>query len=211
MPEKKTIESWKGEFGDKYIERNELEEWKISIKSKVYESIFKKCDIRSLLEVGSNVGMNLAAMNRFMGKKVEKYAVEPNKTAYGKLMENADAIGLKDAWNCDAFNLPLPDGAMDLVFTGGVLIHIHPKDLGRAVDEIHRVSKKYIFCIEYFSDEPEEKAYRGEGGLLFKRDFGSYYLDRFKDLECIDYGFLWKRKEILFDNGTWWLFQKSSH
>lgn len=117
-------------------------------------------------------------------------------------------MGLTESWNCDAFNLPLSDNAIDLVFTSGVLIHIHPDKLGKAADEIVRVAGKYVLCLEYFSNEPEERPYRGEEGLLFKRDFGSYYLDRFDCLECIDYGFVWKRANKLFDNVNWWLFKK---
>lgn len=207
MHEKKQLRKWTGSFGDDYIQRNDLAEWKIPLKAKAFKQIFNKIEIDSVLEVGSNVGVNLSAINSFVDKKIKIYAVEPNKTAYDKLMENASVTGVTKAWNCDAFNLPLTDASIDLVFTAGVLIHIHPKNLGRAVDEVVRVSKKYILCMEYFSDEPEEKKYRGEDGLLFKRDFGGYYLDRFDNLECIDYGFLWKRAEP-FDNVTWWLFKK---
>jgi len=31
--------------------------------------------------------------------------------------------------------------------------------------------------------------YRGESGNLFKRDFASEMLDKFDDLELVDYGF----------------------
>jgi len=210
MNEKKQLESWTGDFGNDYIERNELTDWKIPLAVKAFQPILNNIEIESVLEVGSNVGINLAAINSIMDKKIKIFAVEPNKTAHGKLMENAGATGITEAWNCDAFNLPLEDGSVDLAFTCGVLIHIHPNNLGKAADEIFRVSRKYVLCMEYFSHEPEEKPYRGQDGLLFKRDFGVYYLDRFENLECIDYGFLWHRDNKLYDNVNWWLFKKSN-
>ena len=45
-------------------------------------------------------------------------------------------------------------------------------------------------------------------GLLFKRDFGSYYLDRFPRMTCVDYGFLWQREFHIFDNLNWYLLKK---
>lgn len=210
MHEKKQLKTWTGDFGNDYIRRNDLVDWKIPLVAEAFQQILSNIKIDSVLEVGSNVGINLAAINSFMDKKVKIYAVEPNKTAYDKLMENISITGVTKAWNCDAFHLPLADDSVDLVFTSGVLIHIHPDDLEKATDEIVRVSKKYILCMEYFSHEPEEKTYRGEEGLLFKKDFGAYYLDRFENLECVDYGFLWQRANKMFDNVNWWLFKKNN-
>ena len=98
-------------------------------------------------------------------------------------------------------------GAVDMAFTSGVLIHIHPDQLPASIEEIHRVARRYIVCIEYFSDKPEMIPYRGHDDRLFKRDFGGLYLDRFPDLQLLDYGFAWKRVTGL-DNLTWWLFEK---
>ena len=71
----------------------------------------------------------------------------------------------------------------------------------------HRVARRYIVCVEYFSDQPETIPYRGHSEVLFKRDFGSLWLDCFPDLRVLDYGFFWKRLTGL-DNLTWWLFEK---
>jgi hypothetical protein len=50
--------------------------------------------------------------------------------------------------------------------------------------------------------------YRDQDEALFKRDFGSYWLDNFSDLRTLGYGFQWKRVTGL-DNVNWWLFRKS--
>ena len=106
-----------------------------------------------------------------------------------------------------ASSIPLPDGKVDLAFTSGVLIHIHPSKLLASCREVHRVTRQYLVCIEYFSDKDEEILYRGHAEALFKRDFGGFYLDNFSDLRVLDYGFAWKRLTGL-DNLTWWLFEK---
>ena len=97
---------------------------------------------------------------------------------------------------------------MDLVFTCGLLIHIRPDQLFDVCQELMRVSRRYLLCMEYYATRPEEVVYRAHKGLLFKRDFGGFLLDHWIDLQFVDYGFLWKRGEPAFDNVTWWLFKK---
>ena len=72
---------------------------------------------------------------------------------------------------------------------------------------MYRVSNRYIVCIEYFSDKPEEIEYRGQSGMLWKRDFGSFWMEQHPDLKLLDYGFFWRRATGL-DNLTWWLWEK---
>ena len=146
-------------------------------------------------------------IDRLFKGGLDLYAVEPNRKAFDKLLSQS-LMQIKNAWNCDAFKLPLADSSIDLVFTSGVLIHVAPDDLGRATDEIVRVARKYVLCIEYFSHEPVDIRYHGQQCLLFKRDFGAFYIDRFPELKCVNYGFLWQREFCNFDNLNWWLFEK---
>ena len=88
-----------------------------------------------------------------------------------------------------------------------MLIHVPPAELPAAVDELYRTSRRYILLSEYFADQPEEKTYRGQVGLLFKRDFGKFMLERHPDLQIVDYGFLWKECGAS-DNGNFWIFRK---
>ncbi|MCX5876791.1 MAG: methyltransferase domain-containing protein [Deltaproteobacteria bacterium] len=202
----KQLQEWGSQFGNDYVERNEFEEWKLAPGVEAFRRMIGDLKLDSILEVGSNIGLNLVFIDTLFNGKVKLHAVEPNKKAYGRLMANK--INLAQAWNCDGFHLPLPDASVDLVLTNGVLIHIAPDDLVRITDEIVRVSKKYILCSEYFSTTPEEKSYHGQDGLLFKRDFGSFYLDRHPTLKIVDYGFLWQREFKIFDDLNWWLFEK---
>jgi pseudaminic acid biosynthesis-associated methylase len=202
------LDAWTGEFGEKYIERNSLEDWKIPYGMEAFRRMLGGVSFESILEVGSNVGLNLHFISNITEGRTKLYAVEPNKKAFEMLISSQNGLKLEKAFNCDAFKIPLADESIDLVFTAGVLIHIHPNDLLKAMSEIVRVSKRYVLCMEYFSHQPEEILYRGQKGLLFKRDFGSFYLDNFPQLKCLNYGFLWKKEFPIFDDMTWWLFEK---
>ena len=199
---------WQGSTGNEYIERNKFEEWKLTPGIAAFQKILQNFKFKSVLEVGSNIGLNLIYLNRLYCENLDLFAVEPNIAAFNMLTSQPQLINLKKAWNCNAFNLPPEDGSIDLVFTSGVLIHIAPADLQRATDEIVRVANKFVLCIEYFSHKPESIEYRGRDGLLFKRDFGAFYQDTYPELKCRDYGFLWQREFAVFDNLTWWLFEK---
>ncbi len=201
------LKAWTGRFGSEYIDRNDYADWKMAPGVEAFRRIIGKLNIKSVIEVGSNIGLNLLYINELFEGKVKLYAVEPNRNAFDKLISQS-RVELEKAWNCNAFQLPLDDSSVDLVFTSGVLIHITPDDLGRATDEIVRVARKYVLCIEYFSPTPVELPYRGKTGLLFKRDFGGFYIDRFPNLKCLDYGFLWHRESPAYGNSNWWLFAK---
>jgi len=84
-----------------------------------------------------------------------------------------------------ALDLPYKDEYFDLVFTSGVLIHISPADLGRALEEIHRCAKTWIWGMEYYAPEEVQVNYRGQDNLLWKMDYAKRYLDRFDDLELV--------------------------
>jgi len=190
------LETWKGDFGDAYTARQPDSTADREVMwRRVLRSVQPKP--KSVLEVGANRGLNLKAWpygGRLCG-------LEPNETAASLLQESG--FGVVEG---SAVSIAADKESFDLVFTCGVLIHIPPVELFRACREIHWVSKRHILAIEYFAAEPEEKEYRGQGGMLWKRDFGSFWMDNF-DLMPVDSGFFWKRTTGL-DNLTWWLFEK---
>jgi spore coat polysaccharide biosynthesis protein SpsF len=198
---------WQGDFGDAYTDRNAATAQQIKARIALWARLLQ-CTIGAppaqVLEIGSNIGNNLRALRALTD--AELHAVEPNERARKVLVES----GLVPEGNLRgrfASSIDVPDASVDLVFTSGVLIHIHPDDLPASCREIHRVARRYIGCIEYFSDKPEQIPYRGHGEVLFKRDFGGFWLDSFPDLRILDYGFAWKRATGL-DNLTWWMFEK---
>ena len=160
---------------------------------------------KSALEVGPNLGLNLQGIQALA--PMDLWGIEPNPAARTRLVE--DGILPQDRV-IEGFGhkIPLADGAVEMAFTSGVLIHVDPSLLEQTMSEIHRVSSKYVFCAEYFSPKAETITYRGETDLLFKNDFGSLYLDNFPDLVLVDYGFFWRRTTVM-DDSTWWLFRKA--
>ena len=83
-----------------------------------------------------------------------------------------------------ALAIPHGDDCFDVVFTSGVLIHIAPEDLPRAMDEIHRCAQD-LSSGGWNTTSPSvtEVNYRSHTGLLWKMDYARRYLERFKDLE----------------------------
>jgi len=203
------LQFWRGEFGSEYIGRNRATAGQLRARVAMWAKILD-CIVgdppKSILEVGANIGNNLRALN--MLTDAEMFALEPNADARGILLKDG-VVSADHVLDAFAASIPLPDGAVELTFSSGVLIHIHPDQLLASMREIHRVAQRYVVCIEYFSDKPQMISYRGYDNRLFKRDFGGMYLDNFSDLRVLDYGFVWKRVTGL-DNLTWWLFEKTT-
>lgn len=207
----KELNLWVSEFGDDYVDRNQLTPENIAARANLWQMVMMTiCQPNigpisvpeSFLEVGAGLGGNLAAINMMYSQHGRNpptlYALEPNKKAREHLafIEN---LTIKDGLH------HVVAGEVDLVFTSGVLIHVHPDDQLKLMKEIYRVSKKWIVCIEYFSPELREMTYHEEKAL-WTRDYGSLWLDNFK-VHCLGYSFNWKRMSGL-DNVTCWVFQK---
>jgi len=201
------VDFWLGEFGNAYTDRNAVSTEQLRARVALWSEIMshmRTAPPASILEVGANIGINLRALRALSAARL--YAVEPNDMARDILVRE-QVVAADDLRAGFAAKIDFPDRVADLVFTSGVLIHIHPDHLLASVKEIQRCSAHWIACIEYFSDKPEMIPYRGYDDRLFKRDFGSYWLNNFPDLRTVACGFAWKQITGL-DNLTWWLFEK---
>jgi pseudaminic acid biosynthesis-associated methylase len=184
------IQSWAGSFGREYTDRNalSLEEMEAMYQSR-YGLTRTELNARFLarvdrsariLEVGSNIGNQLLCLERMgfrhvYGVEVQGYAAKLSKSRgeHLKVIEGS------------AFDIPYQSGYFDLVFTSGVLIHLHPSDVAAAMREIHRCTRCYIWGFEYYADEYTEISYRSRQELLWKANFGKLYLDIFDDLQIV--------------------------
>lgn len=188
--ETKQAKTWSGDFGKEYTDRNphSPEEMNALYKKNfgVTRTEMNQEFVGTLprplktLEVGSNVGVQLQCLQKMgfsnlTGIELQPYAV----TLARKRTRNITFM------QGSAFSLPFNDRTFDLVFTSGVLIHIAPSDIGKALEEIHRVSKTYIWGFEYFAKRHTEVRYRGKSNLLWKADFAKQYLKRWKDLQLV--------------------------
>jgi pseudaminic acid biosynthesis-associated methylase len=181
------IGEWDGEFGREYTERNPkspeeqdaLYQANFGLTRTELNVEFLEGLDRSMriLEVGCNVGLQLMALQK-MGF-TDLHGIEVQRYALDRARELTEGITLAEG---SAFDIPHFDNHFDLVFTSGVLIHISPDDIGRALDEIRRCTRQYVWGWEYYAEEYTEVPYRGHGALLWKTDFAGLYRERFPEL-----------------------------
>lgn len=189
-------ELWEGDFGDDYVERNKA----FDHRRAFWDDLLTRYPIRHALEVGCNVGGNL----RWIASHVERaIGIDVNRKALRRLrVESTGSAGLVAAGR----QVPFTDGAFDLTFTMGVLIHQPEESLRDVMSEIVRTSGRYVLCAEYFAEQTEEVPYRDQTGALFRRDYGGLYQQWWPALHLVERGFL--GRDAGWDDVTWWLFEQ---
>jgi len=197
-------EFWAGDFGSEYIGRNNSEELLASNLNFFSQALKQSGQISSCLELGANIGMNLKAL-KLLYPKITLKGVEINPAA---AMLLAELIGAHNVFEGSIFDFPLA-GQVDLTLVKGVLIHINPEMLGVVYEKLYRSSSRYILVCEYYNPSPVTIPYRGNADRLFKRDFAGEMLDRYPDLNLVDYGFVYHRDTAFpQDDITWFLMEK---
>jgi pseudaminic acid biosynthesis-associated methylase len=161
--------------------------------------------IRNFLECGCNIGRNLTQLSKAL-PEARPSVIEISQPAFDFVCCQHD---FGHAFNGAILDANLPEQGFDLVFTMGVLIHVHPDRLLANMSRMHAFSSRYVLIGEYFNRTPQMIEYRGEKDRLFKRDFGKLFIENF-DVRLVDYGFLWGHlyDAAGFDDITWWLFEK---
>ena len=181
---------WSGVFGKEYTDRNALclEDLQSlyrrrygTSRTEMNRQFFSVLDPSArILEVGSNIGNQLLLLGEMgfsdlWGIELQSYAVELSKLRAPNLNIIQGSV----------VDIPCKDSYFDLVFTSGLLIHIHPDDLAEAMREIHRCAKKYIWGFECYAPESTEVVYRQLKNLLWRGDFVKSYLEFFEDFELV--------------------------
>jgi pseudaminic acid biosynthesis-associated methylase len=191
---------WSGDFGNDYVERNIRAYHE---RGGFWTSLLRAMRPANVLEVGSNVGGNLQWVGQVVPPQ-HVVGIDVNRMALHELEERLPGVrGVESS----ARELPFADRSFDLVFTMGVLIHQPEESLGAVMDEMVRVSNRYVLCGEYYGEETTEIPYRGYRNALFRRDYGGLFATRFRgQLQLAFSGFL--GTEDGFDNVTWWLFER---
>ncbi|MCP4099770.1 MAG: methyltransferase domain-containing protein, partial [Planctomycetaceae bacterium] len=168
---------WETEFGNDYILRNQGPAEVASSVAFFSKIISKTTKPGSVLELGSNIGVNLAAMEQLL-PDASLSAVEINREAAEHLERTLPRVEL----HCTSILEFEPARQWDLVFSKGVLIHLNPQELPRVYDLMFEASSQYIMVAEYYNPIPVELPYRGHEGKLFKRDFAGELMDRHSTL-----------------------------
>ena len=200
---------WAGEFGTEYSDRN-VGANILASNLALFADIFKRVPkLSSVVEFGSNIGLNLKALDLLYPGQAQS-AVEINEVA-AKKINNALP-------NTKVFNLSisdfepgmLVDGPCDLALIKGVLIHINPEQLNMVYEKLYESSKRFILVCEYYNPKPDTVSYRGHADKLFRRDFAGELLDRYSDVNLVNYGFAYHRDPSFpQDDLTWFLLEKS--
>ena len=191
---------WKKIYGEKYILKNSKFSTKEGVKA-WNKMLVKVPNVRSILECGSNIGRNISYLQKLYPNS-KKSIIEINKKA---IEINLKKNRIYKYQNKSIINSNFNE-KYNLVFTMGVLIHIHPSELKKNLRKIISFSNKYVLIGEYFSKNPTSIKYQHKKDLLFKRDFGKYIIENF-NLKIIDYGFLWSKEFNSFDDINYWLFK----
>ncbi len=196
---------WAGSFGDQYIKRNNnpaLLGARIARFSKIFQHT---TGISKILELGANIGNNLWAIRSLL-PQCRFSSIEINALAVKEL----ELIPNNKVFHGSVFDFsPAELGLYDLSFTTGVLIHLNPEKLSLAYETLYCCSEKYILTCEYYNPTPVEVVYRGHTEKLFKRDFAGEMMDKYNDLELVDYGFQYHRDaNFPADDATWFLLKK---
>jgi pseudaminic acid biosynthesis-associated methylase len=194
-----TVETWQGEFGTAYTDRNLVDPM---ARCHAFSHMLRGLALPRILEIGCNRGHNLAAL-RSLYAESDLVGLEPN--AHARLLALQSGFPVI---NGSANDLIFRDNSFDLVFTAGVLIHIPAQDLAGVLREITRVASRYVLAIEYFSEQDTEIEYRGNRGLLWKRNFLSHYQKVSPGMQLAASGY-WSKDEG-FDRCHWWLMSKGA-
>ncbi|MCI6231459.1 MAG: pseudaminic acid biosynthesis-associated methylase [Selenomonas sp.] len=160
-------------------------------------------DIRTCLEYGSNIGLNLIALRQLI-PDIEVSAIEIN----AKAAERCSKIPGVHVHNESIYEFD-SDEQFDLTLVSGVLIHQNPEKLPEAYDQLYTHSRRYVLIIEYYNPTPVTVTYRGNEDRLFKRDFAGEFMDRHPDVKLLGYGFQYHRDPVFpVDDATWFLMEK---
>jgi len=192
MPAKNTkqVSHWAGEEGNAYVERNPhsatemnglyLADCGVSRSEMNQDFLGSLPRDLSFLEVGANVGVQLQLLHDMGFSKLQ--GIDVNRRAVDEAKKLHPKVEVREA---SGFAIPFADSSFDVAYTSGVLIHISPTDIAGILNEMHRVTKRYIWGFEYYAPEYTEVTYRGRQNLLWKTDFAGLFLEQFPGLRLI--------------------------
>ena len=155
--------------------------------NKVFCKYFKKNF--KFLETGCNVGSQLAIMKK--NKFNNLYGIDIQRSAINIGKKKRPFIKFKQGTSDD---LKFKDNSFDVTFTNDFLIHLNKNNLSKTINEIYRVTKKYVWCFEYFSKKRKEINYRGNKNILWKDNFKNYFSkDKFKLVKSVKVPYISKQ------------------
>jgi SAM-dependent methyltransferase len=117
--------------------------------AKMLVALANNCEEPSILEVGCNYAENLRLIQA-MDSDIELTGIDVSPEGIEMAKKRTNNI---DLHVMHAGSLKFPDNKFSMVFTMGVMIHVHPDDARAVFDHIERVSARYICHVELATDE----------------------------------------------------------
>jgi pseudaminic acid biosynthesis-associated methylase len=195
---------WAGDFGTDYIKRNQGNALLASNLDFFANALRRTRDIKSCIEFGANIGMNLKALN-LLHPGIDVHAIEINAEAAQQL---GTIMPLAQVYKTSILDFA-PTRQWDLTLIKGVLIHINPDMLSKVYEKLVTSTGRYLMVAEYYNPAPVAIPYRGHSDRLFKRDFAGEIMDRYPQMKLVDYGFAYHRDPSFpQDDITWFLMEK---
>ena len=130
-------------FWNKYTEDDESnynEEF-----AKFIKDLALSLKAKNVLEVGCNTGNDLNAFPQ----DFEVHGIDLNENAIEKAKKKLSSFKFQKA---SVIDIPFSDSSIDFVFTHNVLNYINDEEVPKAVNELFRVSSKYILNCELFDE-----------------------------------------------------------
>lgn len=100
-------------------------------------------DVETVLDIGTGAGHIYRKLKGRNG--LRPFGMDISLELVGRLNENTISVA-------DIKKIPFKDGSFDLVLTADVIEHINPNDFDESINEIIRVSKKYILINSPYKD-----------------------------------------------------------
>ena len=193
-------------FGTEYIQRNRGDALLASNLDFFAKALRGTRGVRSCIEFGANIGMNLRALKLLYPVHRGVRDRDQPRAAAQQLAERDHARACLLRIHS---RLPVRSDQWDLALIKGVLIHINPDALPDVYDKLVAATHRYLLVAEYYNPSPVAIPYRGHSDRLFKRDFAGEIMDRHPQMQLLDYGFAYRRDpNFPQDDITWFLMEK---
>jgi pseudaminic acid biosynthesis-associated methylase len=172
---------WAGDFGTDYIQRNQGDALLASNLDFFGKALRQARAIKSCIEFGANIGMNLKAL-KLLHPGIHAHAIEINAEAAKQLGE---VIPPDHVYNNSILDFN-PSRQWDLTLIKGVLIHINPEVLPQVYVNLIAACGRYPMLAEDYDPASVTISYRGHSDRLFKRDFAGEIMERHPQLQLVD-------------------------
>jgi ubiquinone/menaquinone biosynthesis C-methylase UbiE len=120
---------------------------------------------QSVLEIGCSAGNDL----KLFSDEFDIKGIDTSQIAITHAQKNLPRFSFQMG---QADSIPFEDNSIDLVFTRNLFNHVD--SVKKGVEEMFRVSKKYIFNIELFSENEERQS---DNPTTFGRNMKQYWMD----------------------------------